>query len=202
VPEHYFDGTPTSDDRRRDVMTRIWDREMVFTTSSGVFSQDGLDKATAVLLRNSTPPSGGRVLDLGCGWGPVACALATTGAEVWAVDVNERALELTRLNAERLGVSVTACLPDDVPSGLVFDRIWSNPPIRIGKQALHELLLRWLPRLAPGGTARLVIGKNLGADSLQRWLIGEGWPTDRVDSEKGFRILEVRRPDAPPAVAD
>ena len=196
MAEHYFDGSPTSDDRRRDVTTRIWDRELVFTTSSGVFSQDGLDKATAVLLRNSTPPTGGVVLDLGCGWGPIACSLATTSATVWAVDVNERALELTRLNAERLGVTVHASLPGDVPADLVFDQIWSNPPIRVGKQALHDLLLQWLPRLAPDGVARLVVGKNLGADSLQRWLVEQGWPTARVDSEKGFRILEIRRSTA------
>jgi 16S rRNA (guanine1207-N2)-methyltransferase len=196
VAEHYFDGSPTSDDRRRDVTTRIWDRELVFTTSSGVFSQDGLDKATAVLLRNSTPPTGGTVLDLGCGWGPIACSLATTAATVWAVDVNERALELTRLNAERLGVAVHTSLPGDVPVDLVFDQIWSNPPIRVGKDALHDLLLQWLPRLAPDGVARLVVGKNLGADSLQRWLVDQGWPTVRVDSEKGFRLLEVRRSPA------
>jgi 16S rRNA G1207 methylase RsmC len=193
MSEHYFDGAPTSEDRRRDVTTRIWERDMVFTTSSGVFSHDGLDKATAVLLRNSSPPTQGVVLDLGCGWGPIACALATAGPTVWAVDVNERALELTRLNAERLGVSVQAALPTAVPADLVFDEIWSNPPIRIGKQALHDLLLHWLPRLAPHGIARLVVGKNLGADSLQRWLVEQGWPTIRVDSEKGFRILEVRR---------
>jgi 16S rRNA (guanine1207-N2)-methyltransferase len=194
VSEHYFDRSPTSDDRRRDVTTRIWGRDMTFTTSSGVFSGEGLDKATAVLLRNSAPPASGLVLDLGCGWGPIACALAGAGATVWAVDVNDRALELTRLNAERLGVEVRAVAPADVPADLAFDEIWSNPPIRIGKQALHDLLLQWLPRLADDGVARLVVGKNLGADSLQRWLVEQGWPTARVDSEKGFRILEVRRP--------
>lgn len=194
MPDHYFDRSPTSDDQRRDVTARIWDRDLVFTTSNGVFSHDGLDKATAVLLRNSTPPTEGVVLDLGCGWGPIACSVAAHGATVWAVDVNERALELTRHNAARLGVTVQAAFPEDVPDDLVFDQIWSNPPIRIGKQALHELLLKWLPRLAPEGIARLVIGKNLGADSLQRWLVEQGWPTTRVDSDKGFRILEVRRP--------
>ena len=142
MSDHYFDRSPTSDDQRRDVTARIWDREMVFTTSSGVFSHDGLDKATAVLLRHSTPPTAGVVLDLGCGWGPIACAVAAAGATVWAVDVNERALELTRLNAERLGVTVHAVFPEDVPDDLVVDQIWSNPPIRIGKQALHDLLLQ------------------------------------------------------------
>ena len=194
MADHYFDEAPASDDRRRDVTATVWGREMTFTTSSGVFSQDGLDKATAVLLAASTPPTSGVVLDLGCGWGAIACSLAAAGPDVWAVDVNERALELTRLNAERLGVDVRAVLPDDVPADLVVDHLWSNPPIRIGKQALHELLLRWLPRLSSAGTARLVVGKNLGSDSLQRWLTEQGWPTRRIGSEKGFRILEVRRP--------
>ena len=194
MPEHYFDENPTSDDRRRDVTVTTWGEQAVFTTSSGVFSQDGLDKATGVLLRESAPPSGGTVLDLGCGWGVIACSLARTASTTWAVDVNERALELTGLNAARLGVAVRTSLPDDVPDDVTFDQIWSNPPIRIGKQALHDLLLRWLPRLAPDGTARLVVGKNLGADSLQRWLGDQSWPTARVASEMGFRVLEVRHP--------
>ena len=194
MPDHYFDATPSTPDKRQDVTARIWGRELTFTTSAGVFSHDGLDKATAVLLRTSEPPTGGTVLDLGCGWGPIACALAGTGATVWATDVNERALELTALNAARLGVTVHTSLPDDVPADLRFDQIWSNPPIRIGKQALHDLLLRWLPRLTPEGVARLVVSRNLGADSLQRWLGDQGWPTERTASEKGFRILEVQRP--------
>jgi 16S rRNA (guanine1207-N2)-methyltransferase len=191
--DHYFDASPSIPDKRREITTRIWGKELTFTTSAGVFSHDGLDKATAVLLRSSTPPTGGTILDLGCGWGPIACALAGTGATVWATDTNQRALELTALNAARLGVTVHTALPDDVPADLAFDEIWSNPPIRIGKQALHELLLRWLPHLAADGIARLVVGKNLGADSLQRWLADQGWPTERVASEKGFRILKVHR---------
>ena len=147
-----------------------------------------------MLLRNSTPPQSGTLLDLGCGWGPIACALATSpDVVVWATDTNERALELTRLNAANLDAEVHAALPDEIPDDVVFDEIWSNPPIRIGKDALHDLLLRWLPRLTPDGSARLVIGKNLGADSLQAWLVAQGWPTERVTSEKGFRILRVSR---------
>ncbi|MET0821613.1 MAG: methyltransferase [Aeromicrobium sp.] len=195
MADHYFDAVPSSDDRRHEVTAAVWGRELTFTTSTGVFAHDGLDKATAVLLRTSTPPAAGVVLDLGCGWGPIACSVASASpaALVWAVDVNERALELTRLNAARLGVEVRVVTPAEVPPDVVFDHIWSNPPIRVGKQALHDLLLHWLPRLAPGGTARLVVGKNLGSDSLQRWLVDQGWPTARVASEKGFRVLEVRR---------
>ncbi|MCW2798730.1 MAG: transporter [Aeromicrobium sp.] len=195
MTDHYFSGQPAAPDKRHDITTHIWGRDMTFTTASGVFATDGLDKATAVLLRNSTPPTRGTLLDLGCGWGPIACALAVEPeATVWAVDTNERALELTRLNAASLAVPVHAALPDDVPRDLVFDEIWSNPPIRIGKDVLHDLLLRWLPRLAPTGTARLVVGKHLGADSLQDWLTSQGWPTQRVTTEKSFRVLKVSSP--------
>jgi 16S rRNA G1207 methylase RsmC len=87
---------------------------------------------------------------------------------------------------------VTACRPEQVDPSVTFDEIWSNPPIRIGKPALHELLLTWLPRLAPGGTARLVVARNLGADSLAAWLAGEGWTVTREGSAKGFRVLSVQ----------
>ena len=197
MAEHYFDGSPTSDDRRRDVTTRIWERELVFTTSSGVFSQDGLDKATAVLLRNSTPPTGGVVLDLGCGWGPIACSLATTSATVWAVDVNERSLDLVRRNAAQLGLTnINAVRPEDVPADALFTSIWSNPPIRVGKNELHAMLLHWLPRLEPGSDAWLVVQRNLGSDSLQRWLQAElprEFAVLRAATNKGYRVLRCRR---------
>jgi len=194
VNDHYFTDDPKVADKRHDIDVRIWGTDYVMATASGVFARDGLDKATDVLLRNSTPPSGGKtLLDLGCGWGAIACALASEDpmATVWATDTNQRALDLTQANAHRLNAAVNVALPDAVPTDLRFDEIWSNPPIRIGKQALHELLLRWLPRLLPGGKARLVVGKNLGADSLQAWLIEQGWPTERQISEKSFRVLVV-----------
>ena len=74
---------------------------------------------------------------------------------------------------------------------LVFDQIWSNPPIRIGKAELHALLRRWLPRLAPDGTAWLVAGRHLGGDSLAAWLRAEGWSVERHASQQGFRVLRV-----------
>lgn len=192
---HYFDDRPTGSDDRRAVAVQAWGRTLACTTSGGVFSAGHLDHATRILL-DSAPPPTGTVLDLGCGWGPIACAVAAASpqARVWAVDVNERARELTRLNAAALELSnVSVAAPEDVPADLVIDAIWSNPPIRIGKQALHGLLLHWLPRLADDGHARLVVGKNLGADSLQRWLTDQGWPTERTASSKGFRVLSVRR---------
>lgn len=195
--DQYFAGDPQVADKRHDVSFRVWGHDYVMATSSGVFAREGLDKATDVLLRNSAPPRGGKtLLDLGCGWGAIACALASEDplATVWATDTNVRALDLTAANSHRLNASVNVALPDDVPTELRFDEIWSNPPIRIGKAALHELLLRWLPRLSSGGVARLVVGKNLGADSLQAWLIEQGWPTERQISARGFRVLIVTSP--------
>ena len=193
---HYFTD-PKAAEVRRSVEVRFWDTDWRFTTANEVFSADGLDLGTAVLLRSCSPPAEAtRLLDLGCGWGVLAVALATAcpSAVVDAVDVNPRALALTADNARahRVGERVRALTPDAVEPDVLYDEIWSNPPIRIGKQALHELLLTWLPRLAPGGTARLVVGRNLGADSLQRWLHEQGWHCDRVASAKGFRVFAVR----------
>ncbi|WP_392507297.1 class I SAM-dependent methyltransferase [Naumannella halotolerans] len=194
MADHYF-HTPDGPIRTREVTTTIFGHDLSFTTANGVYSGAGLDPGTAILLRESAPPTSGRILDLGCGWGPIAIGLAVASKQVRvdAVDVNERALELCRLNAERAGVAerVRAMLPDQVADTATYDEIWSNPPIRIGKPALHELLLHWLPRLAPTGSARLVVGKNLGADSLQRWLIDQGYPAERTASAKGFRVIRV-----------
>ncbi len=165
-------------------------------SGSGVFAQGRLDVGTAVLFRETQPPSAGRILDLGCGYGVIGLAIAATSeSEVTAVDVNERAVLLANDNAAALGLAdrFRATTPDGVADDATYDEIWSNPPIRIGKDALHELLLRWLPRLVPGGRAVMVVGKNLGADSLQRWLTAQGYPTTRLASAKGFRVLESRR---------
>lgn len=197
---HYFQ-TPTGPENRRTVRARFWDTEWEFTTADGVFSADGLDLGTAVLLRESVPPNGARrLLDLGCGYGVLAVALATAcpGAVVDAVDTNERALALCATNAAAHQVDdrVVPALPEQADADVRYDEIWSNPPIRIGKAALHELLLTWLPRLVPGGVARLVVGRNLGADSLQAWLNDSGYHCERLASAKGFRVFEVRAESA------
>ena len=198
--EHYFTARPATADERREVPVQLAGREVVVQTARGVFSGERLDPGTSVLLPLITDGDApGDVLDLGCGWGPIALTLALRRPHqrVHAVDVNERALDLVRRNAERLGVAVRAQLPDEVDEDLRFTEIWSNPPIRIGKPALHALLQRWLPRLAPGGAAHLVVQKNLGADSLHRWLeqgAVPGTSTTRTATAKGFRVLSVSRP--------
>lgn len=199
---HYFE-TPDQAGKRHLVTATIWGRDYEFTSAPGVFSAHRLDIGTQVLFRETTapPPETRRLLDLGCGFGPIAIALATEcpQARVDAVDVNELALALTTENAQRHQVAdrVRAVRGEELDPAVVYDEIWSNPPIRIGKAALHELLLSWLPRLHPDGVAWLVVGKNLGADSLQRWLAGRGWATERVGSAKGFRVLRVEH-NSPP----
>ncbi len=195
-PDHYFSARPATPDERRTRTVELAGREVRVQTANGVFSPGHVDLGTRVLLREvPDPPPSGDLLDLGAGWGPLALtmALLSPGARIWAVDVNERALDLVRVNAARLGLAnVRAVLPDEVPADTRFAAIWSNPPVRVGKDALHDLLRRWLPRLAPGGEAWLVAGRNLGADPLHRWLSDElHLPTERAASAKGFRVLRV-----------
>jgi 16S rRNA G1207 methylase RsmC len=199
MDEHYFSADPSVEFRRIPVQMVVWGHKLLMHTGSGVFAHGRLDVGTGVLFREAAPPTrqGGTYLDLGCGYGVIGVALATAvpASTVWAVDVNERAVLLANENAHGHGLAdrFTAATPDQVPADVTFDEIWSNPPIRIGKQRLHQLLLRWLPRLSPDGRAVMVVGKNLGGDSLQRWLGEQGYPTERLGSARGFRVLESRR---------
>lgn len=195
MASHYFDERPGVASATEVVDVVVPGVAFSLVTDRGVFSHGHLDTGTAVLLREApAPPPNGTFLDLGCGAGPIALTLAmrSPDATVWAVDVNDRARQLTAANAARNGIgNVRVAAPPDVPADVRFGLIWSNPPIRIGKSALHELLLTWLGRMAPGGEAVLVVQKHLGADSLQRWLVGEGHPTTRIASHAGFRVLRV-----------
>ena len=194
---HYFDEHPDVGSDRATVTLTVGDRPLVLATDRGVFSRGEIDAGTAVLLRKAPPPpSRGTILDLGCGYGPIALALASQSpdAAVWAVDVNQRALELATENAAANGLAnVTVREAGAVPSDLAFDAIYSNPPVRIGKEALHDLLTQWVPRLTPEGAAYLVVQRHLGADSLHAWLERQGFPVSRVGSSKGFRVLKVGR---------
>jgi 16S rRNA G1207 methylase RsmC len=196
---HYF-VTPEGPEGRKTVQLRIWGNEHSFITASGVFSADRLDLGTSVLLRTCGPPeypeaAAPRLLDLGCGWGPIAVALAVAcpGAVVDAVDSNARAVALTKENAIAAGVgaSVNAVLPEALDPSAQYDEIWSNPPIRIGKEPLHSLLLQHLSKLKPHGHANLVVARNLGADSLHTWLESVGYRVQRLASAKGYRVLRV-----------
>ncbi len=197
--DHYFTAQPSGEFVAKPLTVTLAGRTVELQTAGGVFSPGGLDVGTAVLLHHvPAPPPSGDLLDLGCGWGPIALSLALESphATIWAVDVNERALELTRLNAAALGLdNVRAVTPEAVPDDVRFMTIWSNPPIRVGKNELHGMLDRWLPRLRESADAWLVVSRNLGSDSLQRWMqtrfTGE-LTVSRAATHKGFRVLRVR----------
>ncbi|MBW3095258.1 methyltransferase [Bifidobacterium sp. 64T4] len=209
MAEQYFSADPSSKDVRRTLHVKLRGRDTDVEVSNGVFSGSRLDLGTSVLLKQAPePPEHGNLLDLGCGWGPIALSLAFASPEatVWAADVNERALELTESNARRNGCDNVHVIrtdadakpvdPSAIDPDLTFDAIWSNPPIRIGKEALHTLLMTWLPRLSDNGAAYLVVQKNLGADSLINWLadaLGDGYEVSKYHSAKGFRVIEVIR---------
>ena len=196
--DHYFTADPSVAFKRAPVRASVWGLDLSLTSGSGVFAQGRVDIGTSVLFRETSPPASGRILDVGCGYGVIGLAIAAASPDtvVTGVDVNERAVLLANENAAALGLvdRYRACSPSGVAGDATYDELWSNPPIRIGKAALHELLLTWFARLVPGGRAVMVVGKNLGGDSLQRWLEEQGYPTSRLASAKGFRVLESRRP--------
>jgi 16S rRNA (guanine1207-N2)-methyltransferase len=195
--DHYFSPVPSAPSKPVPIELRLPDMELSLLADRGVFSGGRVDPGTMALLRESPPPPAeGDLLDLGCGYGPIACAIArrSPAARVWAVDVNSRALELTTANAISNGlVNVTAVPPLAVPASIVFSGIWSNPPVRIGKQALHDLMTTWLTRLGESASAWLVVHRHLGADSLAAWLEGQGWDVHREASKSGYRVLRAQR---------
>ncbi len=205
MSQHYFSESPTSDARIREIEVLLAGAPRSVRTAGGVFSPEHLDRGTEILLRtldkvrgDLPDASAGAVLDIGCGWGPIAlaAALEEPARDVWAIDVNERSRELTRANAQGLGAdNVRVAAPDEVPETLEFHEIRSNPPIRVGKEALHDILRQWLPRLAAGGMAHLVVAKHLGADSLQRWIAAEfpALTVTRVARDKGFHVIRAAR---------
>ncbi len=204
MTNHYFSDGPTAqDDELRPIEVNVRGQSLDMVTSDSVFSFRKLDLGTrALLIEAPEPPADGTFLDLGCGWGPIACTLAAVSpaADVWAVDVNRRALDLTRRNAKKNRLTVfakeaDAAFEEAEKNNVRFDLIWSNPPVRVGKQALHEMLTRWLGLLSDEGEAWLVVAKNLGADSLIKWLNEQGWDASKYHSKKGYRIIRVVRPE-------
>lgn len=204
--DHYFSAQPAGPEKRRPLRVALAGVSRELNTAGGIFSPDRIDQGTAVLLSAVPPPAtAGNLLDIGCGWGPITLTLALQSpeAQIYAIDVNERSLGLTRDNAAALNLgNVTAAFPEDIDPNLRFETIWSNPPIRVGKAELHSLLKLWIPRLSNDGTAWLVVQRNLGSDSLQRWMSTEFEPAfivSREHSSKGFRLLRVRRNPAVPS---
>lgn len=194
--EQYFDAEPSTPSNPATVELVLPDFSATLTTDSGVFGKHRIDPGSKLLLLDGPEANGEdqHLLDLGAGYGPIALTLASRNpqATVWAVEVNTRARALCEANVTAAGLTnVRVVDPDDVPEEVSFDRLWSNPPIRIGKHALQQLLIRWLDRLRPDGSAHLVVQKHLGSDSLHRWLEQNGLATTRRASRSGYRLLDV-----------
>jgi 16S rRNA (guanine1207-N2)-methyltransferase len=202
MEQHYFSARPDAPHRPGRVQVLLPGLHLDLETDAGMFSPGRLDAGTRLLLDVAPgPPAAGDLLDLGSGYGPIALALAARApdATVWAVDVNERALELCARNADRAGLANVRCVtPGDPALPATFAGIWSNPPIRIGKQALHEMLGEWLSRLEPQAAAHAVVQRHLGADSLHRWLAEQGWDVTRVAARAGYRVLRIAGGEATP----
>ena len=199
--DHYFTSDPKVPSRPRTIRVTLPDRSFDIDTDRGVFAHGHIDFGTDLLLRTIPPPQAGDLVDVGCGYGAIAITLALRqpDARVWAVDVNRRALELCARNAERAGATnVVVVHPDTVPNDVRFTGMYSNPPVRLGKAGLHELLVLWMGRLEPGRTAFLVVQRHLGADSLAAWLTSLGHQVERVRSRGGYRVLEVHAPAESP----
>ncbi|MGW5877424.1 class I SAM-dependent methyltransferase [Nocardiopsis terrae] len=217
MAQHYFDSDPGAASRPSTADLVLPDLHLRLHTDRGVFSPDKVDLGTRVLLESvPAPPAEGRLLDLGCGYGPVSLTMAARArrSRVLGVDVNARAVGLARRNAAEHGLAHARFAvvgpegglaveqgPGDAPTAEdllgPFDAIWSNPPIRVGKGVLHSMLRTWLNRLTPEGVAHLVVQRHLGSDSLQKWLDSQGLPAERVASRAGFRVLAVRRAGDP-----
>jgi len=194
---HYFDKDPKSTSNLRQVDIALGGKQLRLFTDSGVFSSSGLDKGTQILLKHSGEALGtGKILDLGAGWGPISIELAIIrpDAEILAVEINSRAIDLLEKNiASAALTNVQSTSLAQIRENSV-DQIWSNPPIRIGKQNLHNLLTEAFGKLKDGGKAYLVVQKHLGSDSLANWIEKDlGHIVDRIDNSKGFRVFRVTK---------
>lgn len=195
--EHYFSEQPDSVAKAHEIQFDAAGHHFSAKSESGTFSVQKLDRGTEILLRLSDHfPTSGDVLDIGCGWGPISLSIAKSRPEtrLWALDVNQRSLRLTGENAKRNGLNnITPVIASEIPSDLYFSGIWSNPPIRVGKAVLHDLMKTWLRRLMPGASAYLVVQKQLGAASFEKWLATEfdQMNVDRPYQDKGYRVIRV-----------
>jgi 16S rRNA (guanine1207-N2)-methyltransferase len=194
--EHYFSDAPTVASAPSAIELMLPDFQFTLATDRGVFAGQAIDIGSKLLLLDGPVAclDDKVIVDVGAGYGPIALTLAARNpqATVYAIEINSRARHLCEQNAKTAELAnVVVLAPEDFPESLRIDRIWSNPPIRIGKKALHDLLELWFGKLQPEGSGHLVVQKHLGADSLAKWLRGQGFAVQRRGSKKAFRLLDV-----------
>lgn len=188
---HYFENDENLKSKEELKKVKINNQEFTFLTDNGVFSKKGLDFGTRSLLETIDIENiSGKILDFGCGYGPIGIYIAKmTGGEVHMIDVNRRSLELARKNAYLNHANVNI-YESNIYSNILdkFDYIISNPPIRVGKKVLYQILFEAKDHLNKNGKLWIVINKNQGAKSLVKDLEKE-YKVEIKNKNKGFYII-------------
>ena len=190
--EHYYTQNPASKSNPAVIRFICRGHDLSLTTDSGVFSKKELDAGTRILLEAIPKSVYGNVLDLGCGWGPVGICLALDGPEstVTFCDINSRALDLARKNAEICGIDGRFILSDGFEKITdSFDMIVTNPPIRAGKQVIYKMFADCEKLLTPSGALYLVIRKQQGAESALKYLRTIYPAVETVEKSGGFWVI-------------
>lgn len=194
--DHYFSNTPSSVHHERQITTTLLGNEMRFHTDAGVFSRDDVDPGSRLLIENA-PELSGRVLDMGCGWGPVglSLALANPTCSVLMADINERAVELSERNRRTNGVLNASVIASDGFESVEgeFDHILTNPPIRAGKAVIYGMFDESFRRLKTGGTLTIVIRKQQGAPSAKKHLEEVFGNAAVIDKSGGYWIIRSEK---------
>jgi len=196
VADHYYTNRPGAAHDEQQFTFELRGKELRFWTDAGVFSRDRIDFGSVLLIENMDIPSRARVLDVGCGYGPIGLTAAGLAAEgqVTMIDVNERAVSLARRNAELNGVKNVEVLVSDVYSGVQgkqYDIILTNPPIRAGKEIVHRIFTEGYELLTEGGEMWVVIQKKQGAPSALKKLQETYHEVIEVDRKKGYHIFRA-----------
>ncbi len=195
--DHYYTREPASESRPAECAFTYRGIGMTFVTDAGVFSRGEVDNGTRALLEALPEEMAGEILDLGCGWGVIgiSVALKWPEARVTMADVNLRALELARKNAEKNRAGVTCAESDGMEAfmGKAFDAVITNPPIRAGKQVIYKMFADAAECLKPGGALYLVIRKQQGAESCLKYLQTLYPRVEKLDRSGGFWVLKASK---------
>lgn len=187
----YYAENPDAAHDIHELRVELLGQKMTFLTDAGVFSKKMVDFGSQLLLKCLEVDERETVLDVGCGYGPLGLSLAKAyGVQATMVDINNRALDLARQNAERNKVVATifqSNIYEQVEG--IFDHVISNPPIRAGKQVVHEIIEKSKDFLEIGGDLTIVIQKKQGAPSAKSKMEDVFGNCEIVKKDKGYYIL-------------
>ena len=196
--DHYYTSAPTSAHKTAWVDMTYRGHALRFETDSGVFSRTELDRGTEVLLDSLPENVHGAVLDMGCGWGVIGVAVGKTWpqTQITMADINQRACELSRKNAQANGVQAEVWESDGYEKvlGHTYDLILQNPPIRAGKAVIYQMFAHAAQCLKEQGELWLVIRKQQGAPSAITYLKTLFESVETVEKKSGFWIIRCLEP--------